>query len=611
MSKESKDVKVTKAKGRPMLSWIGKKPLSRVTAFPAQLVERFDPQKTIQPLAIPTYKENEHDWRNLLFHGDNKDVLAWLLANGYRGKVDLIYIDPPFDSGADYVRKVQLRGAGGRAKIDGESYTLGEQIQYTDIWSNDNYLQFMFERILLLKELLTKDGSIFLHTDWHKTHLLRCLLDEAFGPNSIRNEIVWYYPDKFATGGKSLDKNHDLILHYSESDNYTANEIRIPKGVKTRRALREKINGKTVDVLDSEGEKIVKEYSDKIIDDVWQIGRSIPNDKYTGYPTQKKDDLVFRILEYGSTPNSLVLDCFIGSGSTAYAAQFLGRRWIGCDINKGAVQTTSKRLQTLIEKQVKAKMNGRQLNHSEGEEETAPEPASLAFEVLRVNDYDLQIQHNEALNLVCEHVGVERIRTDSFFDGTRGKELVKIIPLNHPLSPLDLEEIKKELEARQTEQRDILVIALGKEFSVDAWLENWNRHKPINKIRVIELRTDKQYGKFFEHKPASGEVEITRKSDKILVEIKDFLSPTIVERLSMEESIFKAQITDFKAMIDCVMIDTAYNGEVFNVTLSDVPEKKADLVRGRYELPAPKGKTTVAVKIIDMLGEEVLKTKEV
>jgi hypothetical protein len=114
-----------------MLTWVGKRPLRRVTAFPAQLVETFNPLN------------QKGGWQNLLFHGDNKDILAWLLANGFRGRVSLIYIDPPFDSGADYVRKVQLRGITGITKIDGETYTLGEQIQYTDIWANDNYLQFM------------------------------------------------------------------------------------------------------------------------------------------------------------------------------------------------------------------------------------------------------------------------------------------------------------------------------------------------------------------------------------------------------------------------------------------------------------------------------------
>ena len=118
-------------------------------------------------------------------------MLAHLLANGFRGKVKLVYIDPPFDSGADYVRKVSLRGATGTAKLDGETYTLGEQVQYTDIWANDNYLQFMYERLMLLKELLAEDGSIYLHCDWHKSHHLRCLMDEVFGAENCLNELVW------------------------------------------------------------------------------------------------------------------------------------------------------------------------------------------------------------------------------------------------------------------------------------------------------------------------------------------------------------------------------------------------------------------------------------
>src|SRR5690606_1262169 len=114
-------------------------------------------------------------------------------ANGFRGQVKLIYIDPPFDSGADYVRKVELRGPKGKVKLDGEGYTLGEQIQYTDIWANDNYLQFMYERLLLLKELLADGGAIFLHCDPSKGAYLRLLMDEVFGSKGFVNEIVWSY----------------------------------------------------------------------------------------------------------------------------------------------------------------------------------------------------------------------------------------------------------------------------------------------------------------------------------------------------------------------------------------------------------------------------------
>jgi hypothetical protein len=150
---------------------------------------------------------------------------------------------------------------------------------------------------------------------------------------------------------------------------------------------------------------------------------------------------------------------------------------------------------------------------------------------------------------------------------------------------------------------------LEKEPAVDGWLAERTSHRPVNKIEVLELRTDKKYGKFFTHRPATARVDIKRTKNKIVVAIKDFISPSIIERLSMGQTVFRAQITDWRSMVDSVMIDTAYDGQVFNVALTDVPERKADLVAGRYELPAPAEPTTVAVKITDMLGEEVLSTK--
>ncbi|MGZ8394814.1 MAG: DNA methyltransferase [Nitrospira sp.] len=342
--------------------------------------------------------------------------------------------------------------------------------------------------------------------------------------------------------------------------------------------------------------------------DIWYDIRPIHNQsqELLDFPTQKPEALVERILKTSSASNDLVLDCFIGSGTTAAVAQRLGRRWIGCDINKGAIQTTAKRLQTIIQEQIEASRQGKLIEAGSGEQ---PKPAALSVAVNRVNDYDLAVQHNEAINLACEHLGVERRRTDAYFDRTLGKWLVKIVPFGHPLTLLDLEELERELKSQPKEDRDLALVCLGKEPAVDGWLADRNRHRPVNKIETIELRTDKKYGKFFTHQPARARVDIKRLKDKIVVEIKDFISPPIVERLNVDQTVFKAQITDWRAMVDSVMIDTAYDGQVFNVALSDVPERKTDLVAGRYELPARAGPTTVAVKITDMLGEEVLLTK--
>jgi hypothetical protein len=327
-----------------------------------------------------------------------------------------------------------------------------------------------------------------------------------------------------------------------------------------------------------------------------------------GYPTQKPEELIARMVEVCSNPGDLVLDCFIGSGTTAAVAQKLGRRWIGCDINKGAIQTTAKRLQGIMEIQAAEghkPAQGKLL--AEGE---VPPPAQLGFTHWRVNDYDLAIQHNEAVALACDYLGVERLRTDSFFDGVLGKQLVKITPFGHPLSPADLDAIRKELDARPEEDRAITVVCLGKELAADNWLTEWNRLRKKktdpHHIEVIELRSDPKYGGFLLHEPAQARIAVKRAGGKLQVEIKDFISPGIVTRLAQQAGVVQPKIADWRSMVDSVMIDPAYDGTVFNVALADVPERKTDFVQGIYELPVPKGNTTVAVKITDMLGEEVL-----
>jgi DNA modification methylase len=622
---QNQRVNIGEAKGRPMLHWVGKKPLDYVTAFPAQKVEVFNPL------------EESNEAQGLLFHGDNKDVLAWLLANGYRGKVDLVYIDPPFDSGADYVRRVELKGVEIQ-KFEGEAHSLDEQIQYTDIWANDMYLQFMYERLLLIRELLSVNGSIWLHCDWRQNHRLRMIMDEIFGSDNFQAQVVWRTMTSSGyKGKKSLGRSHADLLYYSKSQTLKYNRLYTemssemlerykhvdPDGRRFKDSYLgdatpetiEELREKNLLYITTNGGYRIKHYLDEakgtLVDDVWtdinpENSQAIVQ---TGYPTQKPEDLIARILRISSYYGDLVMDCFVGSGTTAAVAQKLGRRWIAADINKGAIQTTSKRLQAIIQEQIKARETLQQKGlEGISDEEKSPEPTSYSFSVYRANDYDLQIQHNEAANLAVELIGIEPNKADNFFDGTLGRKLVKITPFNHPLTLLDLQMVKDEIETRD-DDRDIVIVALGKETRVDTWLEDYNDHRPVNRMEVIELRTDEKYGKFFLHQPAQASVQIQREDGEIHVKIKDFISPTIVERLEMDTPLFKAKITDWRAMVDCVMIDLDYGGEVFDIDLSDVPEKKDDLVVGEYTLDAPEGSTTVAVKIIDMLGEEVLVIK--
>ena len=629
------EVKITSAKGRPMLTWVGKRPLSHVIAFPAQHVEIFSPTPIPSPLAGEGAGGGEsaiwHDWPaaypkgGLLFHGDNKEVLAHLLANGFRGKVNLIYIDPPFDSGADYVRNVSLRGAKGTMKIDGEGYTLGEQIQYTDIWANDNYLQFMYERLLLLKELLAENGSIYVHCDSRRSHQLRLLLDEIFGAERFRSEIVWKRADAHSSADR-YGPIHDTLWYYSVSAHPTWSPIRtgvsqetadtwytneeiiskdivnrlgqiIPTGTIRRynkadlsapgdrrgtKAHYEwhghfpppgrhwSIQIAEMQGLEHEGRLVYsatgKVYEKRYLDetkgaplqslwlDISQLRGMQQTHRTDTYPTEKPEALLDRIIRASSNPGHLVLDCFIGSGTTAAVAQKLGRRWISCDINKGAIQTTAKRLQTVIVEQLQAtkkaeakNTQGKLIETGKDDGDRTPDPAQFAFTVWRVNDYDLAIQHIEAVNLACEHIGIQRTRTDVYFDGTLGRSLVKIIPFGHPLTPLDLEELKRELEARPEEDRPITMVCLGMELAVKAWIDDWNRLRKgkdaVNRIEVIELRTDPKYGKFIKHEPARAKVRVARKKNNLVVEIEDFISPSILERLEQQAGMVKPKST--------------------------------------------------------------------
>jgi len=577
-------IKISPAKGRPMLYWVGKKPLDYVKGYPAQLLEIFDPLRTGLKYETPKYENLEKNWQNLLFWGDNKDILATLLEQGFRGKIDLVYIDPPFMSGADYARKVELRGIK-ESRTNLDDADLIQQTMYFDMWKNDAYLQFMYERLMLLKELLSETGSIYVHLDWHIGHYVKLLMDEVFGQENFRNEIVWHY-DYGARPKNSFGTKHDVIFWYSKSDDWIFNidDVLVPYE-----------SGMTKWRYTKGGQKGKPMPKGKIPSDVWDIKLNAMSLEHVGFTTQKPEALLERIIKASSDPDDLVLDCFIGSGTTAAVAQKLGRRWMGCDINKGAIQLTSSRLQRIIQEQIKNKQT-----------------KYLSFALYKVNNYDLKILQTEATELAIKHLGITRTKIDSFFDGVLGKnELVKIIDFNHPLTLLDLQLIKDELQKRPEEDRDIVVVCLGKELAVDPWIEEWNKKHPVNKIKVIELKTDQKYGKFLIHQPDQVKVKIERKENKAIIEILDFISPTIVKKLEMDNTLFKVKIPDFRSMIDCVLIDTNYDGKTFHIVYSDIPQKKSDFVKGKYELEIPKTKITVAVKIIDMLGEEVPITKRI
>lgn len=579
---------IEQARGRAMLTWSGKKPLDSIEYYPAQEKEIYGDKKS------PDF--------NKLFWGDNLQVLAHLLKE-YRGKVDLIYIDPPFDSKADYIRKIQFKGD----KVEGEAHSLLEEKQYGDIWEKDEYLQFMYERLLILKELLSDKGAIYLHCDWHKNSHLRLTMDEVFGEDNFVNEIVWSYRSGGASRKESLPKKHDTILFYRKNNTF---EVRTQT---ERQYLEKSFMGSLVD---EQGrfyvDTILRDVFEGLITSVSKDGKIITyntrpvlnlSSERTDYPTQKPEGLLELLINIASDKNDLVLDCFCGSGTTMAVAQKLGRRWIGCDINLGAIQTSTKRLNQIIEEQ----------------------KSKSGFKVLNVNEYTAFKNELEAKEIVMEMYGVEPMKR-SYFDGVLDTSYVKIMPMNRVLNKLDIKTLlknindkiadftvkKKSKSGEPVYDEGVLVICSGMELDVADYLKKEN--KTGVKIDVRDITTDKK-NLIFKKKPEAS-IEVKAKEKALSVVIKEFYSPILMRKLEIENSKavkkeYQAKVEDFRQIIDSVAIDVDYNGDLFNAEIMDLPTKR-ELIKAKYTWEYPKkGKYTVAVKIVDVLGEEHFETFEI
>ncbi|MBO6542821.1 MAG: site-specific DNA-methyltransferase [Alphaproteobacteria bacterium] len=602
-------------KGYPMLNWRGKRPFTSSQYFPAQLKE--------------VHGEEVEGWRNKIFWGDNLQVMGHLLKE-FRGKVDLIYIDPPFDSRADYKKKIRLKGID--TTNDRNSF---EEKQYTDIWSNDEYLQFMYERITLLRELLSDAGSFYLHCDQRVSSHLRLIMDEVLGADCFRSWIAWksspghsdhsfYGPMQnhilFYSKGQSpiWNQQHQpydedyLQSHYQkrdpdgrrfEDDNATAYGLsgggyeyewngctklwRYPQGT------MERLHNEGRLYYTRNGVARYKRYLDEMpgnpLSDLWADISRLNSQalEKENYPTQKPVALLERIITASSKPGSIVLDCFAGSGTTQVAAMKLGRRFIGADINLGAIQTTTKRL---IKIAGELKQN---LPDSE-------KPFFTGFEVSNVNHYDVFRNPVQAKELLIEALEVQPLEMSTIFDGEKDGRMVKIMPVQRLTTRADLNELiagfdYKAWERRQGENPNravekITLVCMGHEPDLSAHLILAAKPYKID-VEVVDILRDK------------ADLEFKRDSDaKVVVKdgelvIERFYPMNLLQKLSMQ----KEAVDDWRELTESILIDWNYDGAVLQPAVVDIPEKKTDLVIGRYNVPADAG--TVRVKITDLLSE--------
>lgn len=589
-------------KGFPELRWTGKRPYRSTQYYPAQLRESYG-----EPSVGPDGKP----WMNKIYWGDNLQVMSHLLKD-YRGKVDLIYIDPPFDSKADYKKKIKLRGK----KLEGDQSAFEEK-QYGDIWNSDEYLQFMYERIILLRELLSDTGSIFLHCDWRRSHHLRAILDEVFGPRNFQADISWRAMTSSGYKGKSsLGRSHADILYYSKraaQGSFTYNPFYLPlsedmlarythedsDGRKYKDSNLGAVSSETVEELraknllyvTSNGTPRIKHYLDEakgvIADDVWtDINTTNSQSKdQTGYPTQKPEALLERIISIASNPGDLVLDCFMGSGTTQAVAMKLGRRFIGADINLGSIQTTTKRLLGI------AKDLSQQVDHDD---------KYLGFEVYNVNNYDFFRNPVEARDLLIQALDIQPLSAGSCFDGELDGRMVKILPTNRIATSADLEGLVADLpydiyDARKEENPNtpvdhITLVCMGHEPDLKATFEDKLEYKVD--VEIVDVLQDKRELEFKREAEANVAVE-----GGMLV-IKSFYPMNLLQKLSLQ----REAVGDWRELVESVMVDWNYDGAVMEPAVIDIPEKD-EFVAGTYDIPDDAGR--IKVKITDVLSESL------
>lgn len=574
--------------GYPMLNWKGKRSFRSIRYYPAQIKEK--------------HGQEVDGWLNELYWGDNLQVMSHLLKK-YRGQINLIYIDPPYDSKAEYKKKIKAKN-----QTVNNDITTFEEKQYSDIWNNDEYLQFMYERLILMKELLHENGTIFLHCDWHKSHHLRCLLDEVFGDKSFKNEIVWHYYNKMQGNINRFASNHDVILLYSKTNKFTFNKVRELRDepVKQIKRVWDKETQSLVNAKDENGKVIYITATHKTIDDVWRMSMLQPADKKEplGYPTQKPEALIERIIKACSNPGDLVFDCFMGSGTTQAVAMRLGRRFIGADINLGSIQTTTKRLLNLNKEldTISVSSDDSLIDDESGEEilESSINQIYSGFSVYNVNHYDVFRNPAQAKELLIEALEIQPLDKFSIYDGEKDGRMVRILPINRIATIADLNDLitnfdYKLFEKRKEEQPNqpvekLLLVCMGHDPDLAATLKsevNYNID-----VKVVDVLRDNSNLEF----KRDSEAKVSVQDGKLIIE--RFYPMNLLQKLSLMQE----NVEDWRELVESVMIDWNYDGVVLEPSVTDVPGKE-ELVSGSYELP--EGTGTIRIKITDLLSESL------
>lgn len=553
---------------------------------------------------IKTFGKSDNDWTNKLIFGDNLQILKKIYNDqrdknilDTKDKIKLIYIDPPFSTKQDFMK-------------DGEKV-------YQDKVIGAEFLEFLRQRLILAREILADDGSIYIHLDGKKGHYVKVLLDEVFGENNFVNEIIWCYTGPSQTT-RNFVRKHDTIFFYSKSNNYIFNteKLRVAYKKSTASSGRTSFTGNTPDEkikeLDARG---------KLKEDWWTDLASVAyaHSEIVNYPTQKPESLLKRIIDASSNEGDIVIDFFAGSGTTLAVAEKLNRKWIGCDCGKLSIYTIQKRILNIGDSK---SLENKGENYSK-----EPEPFTLynagLYDYGEIKKLPWTEYRNFALNLFEVRDDIHKL-SGIELDGYRGPD--HVIIFNHEKykkSVLDygyVDDLHKNLGVKISNKLFIIAPAGSVDFLED-YVEKGNIRYYI--LRIPYSIINELHNRDFENiKQPIDEKDVNNTVEAVGF---DFIQTPEVDceyhrskkELSIKIKKFKSRIRSKKPVkyldketLSMVMIDYNYNGEVFDLDKTYFAE---NLKKEKYQIKFKEELLDKKMMIIymDIFGNEKREIKEV
>lgn len=635
------------------LTWEGKyKDGKKVTpvriALPFQTIETINESNAEREKQQGLTFEQKTEWRNRLIWGDKKYVLPSLLPE-FAGKVNLIYIDPPFNVGADFSFTAKIADDPETEENEAAEFvkqpSIIEQKAYRDTWGKglDSYLQWFYEVTLFAKELLSNDGTFYVHLDWHIGHYVKIVVDEVFGIDNFLNEVAWTYFAFKRKTSKKFPMKHDTVMSWTKTQEYTWNTQFKPHKEEYLKRWKKDADGRLYrdDVNPTKGGTRViylDEIEGDIVDSVWDDippVNPVANEK-TDYATQKPEALLERIIKASSNEGDLVLDCFCGSGTTAAVAEKLNRRWITCDLGRFAIHTTRKRLlgidnvkpfvvQNLGKYERQQWMNAEfersadtlvRTDAASASERSPDKKVSPEEPATRTRVSALQ-QEREYRHFITELYHARPLDGYTWLHGAKAGRMVHVGSVEAPVTVEDIKATIKEfwkMAGGEKEAGSNGIDFLGWDFAFDvnetaAHFANANNvNASFKKIprEVLEKKAVEQGDiKFYEL--ASLGVKVKTGKKQIEVSLKDFIIPPD----DVPEEI-RGKITHWSQWIDYWAVDWNYRGDTFHnewQSYRTKKEPKIDLTARNTDVKP--GKYTILVKVIDILGNDTTKAVEV